>query len=141
MSDTIQGLRKEKLIALLKEWKDSGKFSSVAAVCRHYPVDASYISQIKSGHRGFGEDAARKLEVALELPKFYFEPSDPTQAMKASNDGFANARRVTDKPIRYAPFLILCKLVCFANITMMLSLTSLNLLLARDLVKMLTGWC
>ena len=51
MSDTIQGLRKEKLIALLKEWKDSGKFNSVAAICRRYPVDPSYISQIKSGHR------------------------------------------------------------------------------------------
>lgn len=105
MSDTIQGLRKEKLIALLKEWKDSGKFGSVAAVCRHYPVDPSYISQIKSGHRGFGEEAARTLETALELPKFYFEPNDPTAAIKAANDGFDNAKRVIDKPIRYAPVL------------------------------------
>lgn len=105
MSDTIQGLRREKLVALLESWKDSGKFKSVAAICRRYPVDASYISQIKSGHRGFGEEAARTLEVALELPRFYFEPSDPTSAIHASNDGFANAKPVTDKPIRYAPVL------------------------------------
>lgn len=105
MSDTIQGLRKEKLIALLKEWKDSGKFKSVAAVCRRYPVDPSYISQIKSGHRGFGEEAARTLEVALELPKFYFEPNDPTSAMSATVNDFGNAKRIIDKPVRYAPVL------------------------------------
>lgn len=105
MSDTIQGLRKDKLIALLKEWKDSGKFNSVAAVCRRYPVDPSYISQIKSGHRGFGEEAARTLETALELPKFYFEPNDPTNAMKAANDSFSNARVAVDKPIRQVPVL------------------------------------
>lgn len=105
MSETIQGLRKEKLIALLKEWKDSGKFKSVAAISRKFPVDPSYISQIKSGHRGFGEEAARTLETALGLPKFYFEPSDPTISNKTNNDGFGNAKKITDKPIRYAPVL------------------------------------
>lgn len=105
MSDTIQGLRKDKLVALIKEWKDSGKFNSVAAICRKYPIDPSYISQIKSGHRGFGEEAARTLETALDLPKFYFEPNDPTSAIKASSEVFSNARLAVDKPVRFVPVL------------------------------------
>ncbi|MGM8938121.1 LexA family protein [Psychrobacter glaciei] len=103
MSNTIQGLRKDKLVALLKEWRDTGKFKSVAAICRHFPVDPSYISQIKSGHRGFGEEAARTLEDALGLPKFYFEPDNPSAMMKEGGAHFGNARLADNKPVRYAP--------------------------------------
>ncbi len=105
MSDTIQGLRKDKLVALLKEWKESGKFNSVAAICRQYPVDPSYISQLKSGHRGFGEEAARTLEKALELPKFYFEPSNLKEAVNRNANQFNNVKMVLDSAIRYAPVL------------------------------------
>lgn len=105
MSDTIQGLRKEKLIALLKEWKDSGKYKSVAAICRQFPVDPSYISQIKSGHRGFGEEAARTLEKALELPEFYFEPSYSDAKHAAKGDNFSRIDASKKKSIRYVPVL------------------------------------
>lgn len=103
MSNTIQGLRKDKLVALLKEWRDTGKFKSVAAICRHYPVDPSYISQIKSGHRGFGEEAARTLEEALGLPRFYFEPDNPNAMINKGGAHFGNARLADNKPVRYAP--------------------------------------
>lgn len=109
MSNTIQGLRKDKLVALLKEWKDTGKFKSVAAICRHYPVDPSYISQIKSGHRGFGEEAARTLEAALGLPKFYFEPDNPSDIIKNGGAHFGNTKPVSNKPVRYAPVFTLAQ--------------------------------
>lgn len=72
MSKDIQEYRRNKLIDLLKEFKGKGK--SVAQLAKDYPVDPSFISQLKNKHRGFGEDAARNLEQALELTPFYFEP-------------------------------------------------------------------
>lgn len=72
MSIDIQEHRRSKLVALLKEFKEQGK--SVAQLAKEYPIDPSFISQLKNKHRGFGEDAARNLETSLELEEFYFEP-------------------------------------------------------------------
>ncbi|WP_298908382.1 hypothetical protein [uncultured Psychrobacter sp.] len=72
MSIDVQEYRRNKLIELLKRFKKEGK--SVAKLAKEYPIDPSFISQLKNKHRGFGEDAARNLEQALELSQFYFEP-------------------------------------------------------------------
>lgn len=85
MSIDIQEYRRNKLIKLLKEFKIQGK--SVAQLAKDYPIDPSYISQLKTKHRGFGEDAARNLEAALELSAFYFEPhyEQLAKSMKDNN--------------------------------------------------------
>ncbi len=71
---SIQDFRRKRLIELLNEKKKEG--FSVARLVREYEdfPEASYISQLKSGHRPFGEFLARKIEKSLGLPKFYFEP-------------------------------------------------------------------
>ncbi|MDV2860317.1 hypothetical protein R0I52_06290 [Psychrobacter sp. CAM01] len=72
MSTDVQEHRRARLVTLLKDFKKQGK--SVAQLAKEYPVDPSFISQLKNKHRGFGEDAARNLEQALDLEPFYFEP-------------------------------------------------------------------
>lgn len=72
MSIDIQEYRRNKLIELLEDFKKQGK--SVAKLAKEYPIDPSFISQLKNKHRGFGEDAARNLEKIMGLDDFYFEP-------------------------------------------------------------------
>jgi hypothetical protein len=55
----------------LREWIDQEFDGRVSAMCRYYQLPASapsYISQLLSGHRVFGERAARKLETQCRRP-------------------------------------------------------------------------
>ena len=54
-------MRIENLKALVK--KEGG----AASLARRFDVDASYISQLINGHRGFGEKSARSIEEKLKL--------------------------------------------------------------------------
>lgn len=56
----------------LRDYIDAN--GGAASISRKYPeVDPSYISQILTGKRGFGEKAARKMEERLSLPINYFD--------------------------------------------------------------------
>ena len=109
MSDSVQDIRRQRLIDLLNTYKKTGKARSVAELSRRYPVDPSYISQIKTGHRGFGDAAARGLEVALDLPKFYFEPSFSATSVAASEQSLGNAKRL-DMSAKVRPVPVLTSL-------------------------------
>lgn len=51
----------------------------------HTEIDPSYISQILTGKRGFGEKAARKMEERLKLPYNYFD----TQKIKQEHENYS----------------------------------------------------
>lgn len=57
----IQKMRIDNLKALVV--KEGG----ASAMARKFDVDASYISQLLNGHRGFGERSARTIESKLKL--------------------------------------------------------------------------
>lgn len=55
----------EKRVGNLRKWIDETYFGNVALFCREQNLTksrASYISQLLSGHRSMGENAARALE-------------------------------------------------------------------------------
>lgn len=64
MTDTTyaQKARVEALRILVQEHGTQAQFA------RRYGLDASYISQILSGHRSFGEKSARNMETKIGLP-------------------------------------------------------------------------
>lgn len=64
--------RLKRLKHLLDEMKLKG-YKTYASIERDFDVNASYISQIVNGNRQLGESAARKMEVQLKLPTFYFD--------------------------------------------------------------------
>ena len=47
------------------------------------PIDATYIRQILSGHRSFGEKAARKMEKRAGLATYYFDGSEVLNPLEA----------------------------------------------------------
>ena len=57
----IQTIRIENLRRLVSEYDTQAKFA------RAHELDPSYISQLLSGHRGFGERSARNIEEKLNL--------------------------------------------------------------------------
>lgn len=62
----------------LKQWIDEEFEGRVASFCRYYALpesNASYLSQLLSGHRSFGERAARKLEKACRRPAGWLDVS------------------------------------------------------------------
>lgn len=64
-----------------------GQNESVAALARKYPkVDPSYISQLLSGERGFGDRAARNMEERCGLPEGYFDIVDENQVAITSKE-------------------------------------------------------
>ena len=64
--------RTEILKAVLEQLKKDG-YKTVAAIAESFDINPSYISQLLNGKRGFGEAAARNLEVKMGLPEFSFE--------------------------------------------------------------------
>jgi phage repressor protein C with HTH and peptisase S24 domain len=48
----------------------------IVEFARKFDLDASYISQLLNGHRGFGERSARKIEQKMGLPEGYFDRTD-----------------------------------------------------------------
>lgn len=75
MDKTIVDQRK----ARLKSWIEADFQGNVAAFCRYYNQNksmASYISQLFSGGRNFGEKAARKLESDTGRPEGWLDWPD-----------------------------------------------------------------
>lgn len=58
----VQEIRQKNLEVLIRE------AGSSAALAKRMKSDASYVSQLKGGHRGIGDKAARKLERATNKP-------------------------------------------------------------------------
>lgn len=61
--EDLQQIRRQNLLALIGN-------NTMAEYAREHDLDASYLSQIKNGSRGFGEKAARKMEEKIGLPKY-----------------------------------------------------------------------
>lgn len=75
MNEVDQEIRRERLA------QEIGKEESVAAFARKYQVDATYMRQLLSKHRPFGEKAAKKLEHAMGKPDGWLsapEDAEPT---------------------------------------------------------------
>lgn len=51
---------------------------TAAAFCDQWDLDAAYISQITTGHRSFGERAARRIEIAMGLQPGVLDTSSDT---------------------------------------------------------------
>lgn len=66
-------IRVANLSKLIDGYKQEGIESYAEIARRHDGVDASYLSQLMTGKRSFGERAARKLERLLGLTPFYFD--------------------------------------------------------------------
>lgn len=62
-----KNLRKQKLLDVIE------LLGGDEQVAKDYGVTASYVSQIRNGHRGFGEKAAENMEKTLRLEPGYFE--------------------------------------------------------------------
>lgn len=66
----------------LKSWIDTEFDGRVAALCRYYDLpsaSASFLSQLLSGHRVFGERAARKLESQCNRPAGWLDLDERTE--------------------------------------------------------------
>lgn len=66
----------EARIARLRAWINEDFGGKVAGFCRQFrlpPSTASYISQLFSGNRNFGEKAARQMEEQCGLPAGWFD--------------------------------------------------------------------
>lgn len=48
-----------------------------AALAKRLSVEASYISQMLNGHRGIGEETARKIERSLRKPRGWLDTPQP----------------------------------------------------------------
>ena len=72
--DTINELRVKNLYSLVKE------AGSIAKLARQHSVDATYISQLLNGYRSFGEKAARKMELSMNLSQNWFDQNHDHQA-------------------------------------------------------------
>ncbi len=73
----------KRISALRKLVKETG---TQAEFARKYGLDASYISQILSGHRGFGERSARNFEKKIGLPHGYLDESIRSQGVLDSGN-------------------------------------------------------
>jgi hypothetical protein len=68
--------------ARLRQWIDAQFDGKVANFVRHYslaPSMASYLSQLLSGHRSFGERAARKIEGLCGRPSGWLDVTDSSE--------------------------------------------------------------
>jgi len=79
----------------------AGKSDNAADFARKFNLDASYISQVLNGHRGFGEKAARKFEKQAKLRPGELDETKsggPIQEVGAimSDLGADDQRRVLD---------------------------------------------
>lgn len=78
--NNINDLRVKNLSSLVRE------AGSIANLARKYKIDATYISQILSGHRNLGEKAARKIESMMNLDQNWFDQKH--DVVDLSQDGF-----------------------------------------------------
>lgn len=73
--DKINEIRVKNLYSLVK------KAGSIAKLARQHSVDATYISQLLNRYRSFGEKAARKMELSMNLSQNWFDQNHDHQAM------------------------------------------------------------
>lgn len=73
MNEIDQDIRRKNLGRVISQ------YASVAAFARKHNVDATYMRQLLSKHRPFGEKAASKLEGAIGLPKGWLSVDEDEQ--------------------------------------------------------------
>lgn len=83
----------------LKNWIDTEFDGRVAALCRYYGLpsaSASYLSQLLSGYRSFGERAARKLEAQCRRPSGWLDispsPAEEVEVLRFDRQRCAKLR-------------------------------------------------
>lgn len=84
MPDTTEVM--DRRVAKLRDWIAADFEGNVAAFVRYYKMQrsvASYISQLFSGHRAFGEKSARKIEVDTGKPVGWLDWIEDTRTAYA----------------------------------------------------------
>lgn len=94
-------LRRKNLRKAIDAVIASGRFSSDAAFCENYDLNASHISQLVKGHGSFGERAARNLERKIGWESGFLDKPDEA---KQKDSGFSNVRLI-DSDLRRIPVL------------------------------------
>lgn len=78
--------RRDRLERLIAGGEPPIPKGHIAGFARRYGLDATYLSQLLSGHRSLGEKAARTIEDKCGLPERWFDDDDPAGALTSLGD-------------------------------------------------------
>lgn len=79
---SIFELRRQNLDTAIQQLIQLRNFKNGKALCEHYQLSVSHISQLINSHRQIGEKTARELEQQIELPVGYLDQEDVPTLIK-----------------------------------------------------------
>lgn len=79
------------------------KNKSKAAFAREYAMDATYVSQLLTGHRKIGEKTARVIEEKLGLPRYWLDGTLSLETTLPAPESDATIELATDENYAFVP--------------------------------------